>query len=108
MSAHMQTKWRGDSYGAIPGRGVGHALTKILGVRSALQKAKVPSASFLGDAIKAFDRVKRSKCMNKCLSKLNSSPEEKELANRLVVRHQEIIAITEVGSSRLEMQVDEG
>ena len=104
----MQPKWRSDSYGAIPGRGVGHALTKVLGVRSTLHKAKVPSASFLGDAIKAFDRVNRSKCMNKCLTKLSSSPEERELANRLVVRHQEIIAITEVGNSRLEMQVDEG
>ena len=108
MSSHMQPKWRSDSYGAIPGRGVGHALTKVLGVRSTLQKAKVPSASFLGDAIKAFDRVRRSKCMNKCLAKLSSTPAEKELANRLVVRHQEIIAVTEVGNSRLEMQVDEG
>jgi hypothetical protein len=108
MASCMQPKWRSDSYGAIPGRGVGHALTKVLGVRSTLQKAKVPSASFLGDAIKAFDRVNRSKCMNKCLTKLSSSPAEKELANRLVVRHQEIIAVTEVGNSRLEMQVDEG
>ena len=108
MSSHMQTKWRSDSYGAIQGRGVGHALTKVLGVRSTLHKAKVPSASFLGDAIKAFDRVKRSKCMKKCLNKLSSSESEKELANRLVVRHQEIIAVTEVGGSKLEMQVDEG
>ena len=77
-------------------------------MRSTLQKAKVRSACFLGDAIKAFDRVKRSKCMNKCLTKLSSAPADKELANRLVVGHQEIIAVTEVGNSRLEMQVDEG
>ena len=60
--------------------------------------------SFGGDAIKAFDRAKRDKMVDHTCGILD----DKELAQRIKIRHQNIQAVTEVGGERLVMQVNEG
>ena len=104
MAAQMEKKNRRDEYGAVAKRSTAHALLKVLGVRNRLKKNKVSSITFLGDAVKAFDRIDRNIVLEETVGKLESEG----LAERIVARHKTMVARTRVEDGKVDMKVVTG
>ena len=83
MAIQMEKKKRKNEYGAVAKRSTAHALIKVLGVRNRLRKNKVSSITFLGDAVKAFDKIDRRIVLEETVEKLESL----DLAQRITTRH---------------------
>jgi len=102
--AKMETTWRNDEYGAVPGRSTTQALLKILALRKRLRRAKVSSFLFLGDAVKAFDRIRRDKVMSELTDRIG----EPDLERRIRARHRKVVARTQWATTQLDMHVRTG
>ena len=61
----MKGKWRQDCFGAKPGRGTTQALLKVFATRQQIKRGKQSTITFMGDGIKAFDRIDRRKVLDR-------------------------------------------
>ena len=85
-SRQRKGTWKDESMGALPGRSTSHALTKVLSAKERLRRTKQNSATFLGDAIKAFNRINRTKLLGQVKKKLKHA----DLVRRVITRHREL------------------
>ena len=69
-----------------------------------MRKNKVSSITFLGDAVKAFDKIDRNIVLEETVEKLES----RDLAQRLVARHRRMVARTKVENGQVDMRVVTG
>ena len=65
----MRGKWRNDCFGAVPGRGTAQALVKVFATRHQIKRA----ITFMGDGVKAFDRIDRRKVLDQVHRELEDS-----------------------------------
>jgi hypothetical protein len=104
MGNIMDQNNRKDEYGAVKKRGTTHAIAKVLGVRNRLRKNKICSLTFLGDAVKAFDRIDRQVVLRRTSKRLNNEA----LTQRINVRHARMIARTVLEEGVVDMEVGTG
>ncbi len=104
MANKMEKRNRKDEYGAVTKRSTAHALMKVMGVRNRMKKNKVSSITFLGDAVKAFDKIDRKTVLEETGEKLQCE----SLRRRIVTRHKKMIARTVIEGEHLEMEVITG
>jgi hypothetical protein len=69
-----------------------------------MKKNKVSSITFLGDAVKAFDKIDRKQILEETGEKLQSE----SLKRRIVTRHKKMIARTVIEGEHLDMEVITG
>ena len=100
----MRGKWRDDSFGAIPGRGTAQALMKVFATRQQIKKSKKSSITFMGDGIKAFDRIDRRKVLDKVHDELG----DRDLGWRHEIRHDRVLVATEAEDKELVMAMQDG
>ena len=79
--------WKDESMGALPGRSSTQALIKILSVRERLRRNKQNNVTFLGDAVKAFDRINRKKVLDQVTRKIKKP----DLVRRIIARHKKVL-----------------
>ena len=103
-TSKMKGKWRGDCFGAIPGRGTADALLKVLGTRQQLRQSKTSSFTFFGDGIKAFDRI----CRRKVLDAVHTAVDDVDLGWRHEIRHDDVQVVSVVGEATLVMDMTTG
>ena len=102
--AQHSKKARRDEYGAVGKRSTAHAIMKVLGVRNRMRKNKVSSITFLGDAVKAFDRIDRETVLRETEGKVGN----RSLAKRIRSRHKKMVARTMVDGKALDMEIIKG
>ena len=100
----MKTKWRDDCFGAIPNRGTTQALLKVFAIRQQVKKQKKSTVTFLGDGVKAFDRIDR----RKVLDRVHQEIDDHDLAWRHEVRHDTVGVVTECEGEQVTMVMQEG
>ena len=100
----MRGKWRNDCFGAIPGRGTAQALTKVFATRHQIKRAKKSSFTFMGDGVKAFDRIDRRKVLDQVHRELDDS----DLSWRHEIRHDNVLVTSEVEGKQLVMAMEDG
>ena len=100
----MKGKWRQDCFGAIPGRGTTQALLKVFATRQQVKRAKQSTITFMGDGIKAFDRISR----RKILDRVHMEVEDNDLAWRHEVRHDTVLVVSEAEEKQLVMAMEDG
>ena len=100
----MKGKWGKHAFGAIPGRGTQQALVRVLATRERMRLEKRSSVLYLGDNIKAFDRIKRSKVLRQIGKKLGRG----KLYKRIKERYKSTKAVTEKEGQRLVMNMVQG
>ena len=100
----MDKNNRSDEYGAVKKRGTSHAILKVLGIRNRMRKNKVCSMTFLGDAVKAFDRISRQVVLKRTEKRLKNEI----LMRRVITRHQKMISRTILEEGKVDMKVDTG
>ena len=69
-----------------------------------MRKNKVSSITFLGDAVKAFDKIDRNIVLEETAEKLESQ----DLAQRIITRHRRMAARTKVEKGQVNMKVVKG
>ena len=104
MGSIMDQNNRNDEYGAVKKRGTTHAILKVLGVRNRMRKNKICSMTFLGDAVKAFDRIDRQIVLRRTSKRLKNET----LSQRIITRHAKMIARTVLEEGVVDMEVDTG
>ena len=97
-SRHRICTWK-EINGGITWKSTSHALTKVLAVRQRLRKNKQNSATFLGDAIKAFDRTSWEKLLGQVKKKLKHA----DLVRRVITRHPNVKVKSCVGNETVTM-----
>lgn len=100
----LKGKWGKHAFGAIPGRGTQQALVRVLATRERMRLEKRSSVLYLGDNIKAFDRIRRSKVLRQIGKKLGRG----KLYKRIKVRYKSTKAVTEKEGKRLVMNMIQG
>jgi len=100
----MRGKWRNDCFGAIPGRGTAQALVKVFATRHQIKRAKKSSITFMGDGVKAFDRIDRRKVLDQVHRELDDS----DLSWRHEIRHDNVLVTSEVEGQQLVMAMQDG
>ena len=95
---------RKDEYGAVKKRGTAHALMKVMGIRNRMRKNKVCSLTFLGDAVKAFDKISRRTVLDRTGKRLRNEA----LWQRIATRHEKMIARTMLKGGKVEMKIVKG
>jgi hypothetical protein len=96
--------WKDESMGALPGRSTSQALTKVFALRERLRKNKQNSATFLGDAVKAFDRINRAKLLGQVKKKMKHP----DLIRRVIARHRTVKVRSTVGEDEVTMVMTTG
>ena len=104
MARIMDYNNRRDEYGAVKKRGITHALMKVMGVRNRLRKNKVCSLTFLGDAVKAFDKIDRKTVLERTEKRLQNEA----LWQRVVTRHGKMISRTMLKGGVVDMKIVKG
>jgi exonuclease III len=104
MARIMDHNNRRDEYGAVKKRGTAHALMKVMGIRNRMRKNKVCSLTFLGDAVKAFDKIDRRIVLERTSKRLGNEA----LWQRVVTRHEKMIARTTLKGGMVEMKIVKG
>ena len=100
----MNNKWRNDCFGAISGRGTTQALLKVFSTRQQLKRAKKSTITFMGDGIKAFDRIDR----RKVLDRIHSVIDDHDLAWRHEIRHDTVLVVSQSGDQEITMAMEDG
>jgi Reverse transcriptase (RNA-dependent DNA polymerase) len=100
----MKGKWRQDCFGAIPGRGTTQALLKVFATRQQIKRAKKSTITFMGDGIKAFDRIDRRKVLDRVHREVN----DHDLAWRHEVRHDKVLVVSEADDQQIVMAMADG
>ena len=101
---NMRNKWRSDCFGAIPGRGTTQALLKVFATRNQIKRKQISSITFMGDGIKAFDRIDR----RKVLDRVHATLEDEDLSWRHEVRHDHVYVASVEGEKELVMAMVDG
>ena len=104
IAAKIEKKNRKDEYGAVAKKSTSHALLKTLGVRHRMKKNKISSITFLGDAVKAFDKIDRQIVLEETGEKLGKGG----LQRRICTRHKKMVARTITEGESLDMEVITG
>ena len=89
----------------MPRRSAAQALTRVISTRTKCKRTGLSTVTFLGDAVKAFDRIRRDKAIKQWGEVMGQN---EEVLKRHIDRHQSIVAITKIGEAELAMKVIEG
>jgi len=102
---YMLDRWQPTTYGGVPFKSGAIAILIVQELMSRAKKAGRNYFMYMGDAIKAFDTIKRMKIWKATRARLAGL---RHIATRLKTRHRRTIYATKVDNRFLKLKMTEG